>query len=60
MEDISQSLVKYESHGNILTDDKAPVELLGMEVIDTLITDEIGCYRDLFKEQGIQGLLNSF
>lgn len=57
MEHVSGSLVAYESGGRILTDDKAPVELLGMRVIDELIADEIGYYKNIFKEQGIDGLL---
>lgn len=57
MEKVSGSLVTYESGGHILTDDKAPVELLGMRVIDGLIADEIGYYKNIFKEQGIEGLL---
>ena len=42
-----------------MTDDKAPVELLGMSVIDGLIQDEIGYYKKIFKEEGIEGILNS-
>lgn len=57
MEKVSGSLAAYESGGRILTDDKAPVELLGMRVIDGLIADEIGYYKNIFKEQGIEGLL---
>ncbi len=40
-----------------MTDDKAPVELLGMKVIDQLIQDEIGYYKGIFEEEGIKGLL---
>ncbi len=57
MESVSDSLTAYEPGNRILTDDKAPVELLGMRVIDELIRDEIGIYRDIFKERGIEGLL---
>lgn len=42
----------------ILTDDKAPVELLGMRAIDQLIAREAGPYRKLVEEQGLQGLLS--
>ncbi len=41
----------------LLTDDRAPVELLGMQVIDSLIEDELAYYRELFKKEGIKGLL---
>ena len=43
----------------LLTDDRAPVELLGMGVIDALIRDEIGYYKKIFREEGIEGILNS-
>ena len=42
-----------------MTDDKAPVELLGMQVIDQLIQDEVAYYKDIYEREGISGLLNS-
>ncbi|WP_241520139.1 fused MFS/spermidine synthase [Bifidobacterium catulorum] len=45
--------------GLILTDDKAPVEVLGMRAIDQLIAQEAGPYRKLLREQGIPGLLKA-
>lgn len=59
MEAVSSGLTMYESRGNILTDDRAPVELLGMQMIDSLIRDELGYYKRIFQEQGISGLLNA-
>ena len=59
MERVEDNLTPYESTGEILTDDKAPVEVLGMRVIDELIQDEIGYYKDIFREQGLEGLLDS-
>lgn len=50
----------YTGRGRILTDDKAPVELLGMKTIDALIQDEIKPYRQRFEEQGFQGLLDEY
>lgn len=48
METVSQSM-KYRKSGNLLlTDDKAPVELLGMQVLDEIIADELDYYRDLY------------
>lgn len=41
-----------------MTDDKAPVELLGMQVIDALIQEELGYYKAIFEKEGIKGLLN--
>lgn len=50
---VSNDLTKYERGEYLLTDDKAPVELLGMHVIDSLIQDEVAYYKDLYKEGGI-------
>lgn len=60
MEIVSDALVRYEAGDLILTDDKAPVELLGMRVIDGIIRDEIGYYKGIFEREGIEGILNSF
>ncbi len=43
--------------GHILTDDKAPVELLGMSMIDSLISDELAYYKGIYEEEGIKGLM---
>lgn len=59
MQRVSERLEACEKGDLILTDDKAPVELLGMRVIDGIIRDEIGYYKDIFKEKGISGLLNA-
>ena len=59
MHHVSGELVKYEKGELLLTDDKAPVELLGMSVIDGLIQQEIGYYKQIFEQDGIQGILNS-
>jgi len=57
MERVRRGLVPYTSGGMILTDDKAPVELLGMRVIDDIIQDELVYYKAQFREKGIRGLL---
>lgn len=57
MTNIEDSMLAYEKGNHILTDDKAAVELLGMQVIDELIQDEIGYYKQIFKEEGLQGIL---
>ncbi len=57
---VADRLTPYEPGNDILTDDKAPVEVLGMRVIDAMIADEIGYYKDVFMEEGIRGLLDSF
>ena len=58
MQEIDSELVKYSAGEHCMTDDKAPVELLGMKVIDELIRDELEYYRDIFKKDGLKGLLN--
>ena len=57
MEKVDTGLVKYEAGDRILTDDKAPVELLSMKAIDAIIRDEVDYYKDIYKEKGIKGLL---
>ena len=42
-----------------MTDDKAPVELLGMKQIDSIIKDEVQYYKEIYRSQGIEGLINS-
>lgn len=56
---IKDDFVKYEAGDLILTDDKAPVELLGIQVIDSIIEREVKYYKDVYKEEGLEGILNS-
>ncbi|MCR5000082.1 MAG: spermidine synthase, partial [Lachnospiraceae bacterium] len=56
MDRVNRTLIPYEAGDLLLTDDKAPVELLGMEVIDELIQDEVSYYKNI----GIKGLLKEF
>ena len=58
MDSVSGGLSEYNGGQNILTDDKAPVELLGMKVIDDIIQDELEYYRNEFIENGISGIIN--
>lgn len=58
MERVQEHLVPYQAGNYVMTDDQAPVELLGMQVIDDLIRDEVSYYRGIFEEEGIQGLLD--
>ena len=59
MERVDKGLTRYISGQRTMTDDKAPVELLGMEVIDEIIRDEVTYYKKIYEEQGLEGLLNS-
>ena len=56
---VAANSTEYVSGDYILTDDKAPVELLGMQVIDELIKDEVAYYKEIYAREGIRGLLNS-
>lgn len=60
LENVEEGLMQYHGGSRILTDDQAPVELLGMRVIDELIQEELGYYKELFQEKGIKGVLNGF
>jgi hypothetical protein len=57
---VSDGLVKYEAGNRILTDDKAPVELLSMKAIDEIIEEEVSHYKEIYKEKGWKGVLESF
>lgn len=59
MDYVSLGMEDYRAGDYLMTDDKAPVELLGMRVIDSLIQEEVSYYKDIYKEQGIEGLLNN-
>ena len=60
MEKVKNSLNRYEPGNYLLTDDKAPVELLGMRVIDEIIKDQVDYYRAIYEAEGLSGLLRSF
>lgn len=57
---VNENMTAYQGGDYLLTDDKAPVELLGMQMIDDLIQSELSHYKEIFKKEGIKGLLNSF
>ena len=59
MNDVAGSLCFASGGDFILTDDKAPVELLGIQVIDGLIQTEAAYYKKILQENGIRGLANS-
>lgn len=58
MERVGDKLVKYRAGNYRMTDDKAPVELLGMQVIDELIREEVRYYKEVYEEEGLEGLLD--
>lgn len=58
MNRLQAHLVPYNGRDRILTDDQAPVELLGMKVIDELIAEEVAYYREVYERDGLSGLLD--
>lgn len=50
-------LTAVQAGDRILTDDRAPVELIGMRTIDTLIQEELRTYKKIYREKGLRGLL---
>ncbi len=48
METVADGLTLRKGGNLILTDDKAPVEVLGMRVLDEIIADELDYYRKLY------------
>ncbi len=57
--DVSAAMVRYTAGDKILTDDNAPVELLGMRVIDGIISSELEYYKKVYEEKGLKGLLDA-
>ncbi len=60
LDQISGEVSDYHSSGHLLTDDKAPVELLGMKELDNLIREQVEPYKQIYREDGVKGLLESF
>lgn len=54
MGQVADGLTEYQSGGQILTDDKAPVELLGMQVLDEIIVDELAYYKEMFQNGALR------
>jgi len=60
MDEVSGRLAPYEAGNYRMTDDRAPVELLGMRVIDELIQGEVSYYKEIYEREELKGLLNDF
>ena len=50
---------KTEREDRILTDDRAPVEMLSMRAIDEIIAGELAYYKDVYHKEGLKGILDS-
>lgn len=55
---LDERLTPYEAGNLILTDDKAPVELLGMQVIDEMISEELSYYKEMFRGMSVSEILD--
>ena len=56
---IGDRAVIYQAGGRVLIDDKAPVELLGMQELDGLIRKEAAGYKKIYQKEGLPGLLRT-
>lgn len=59
MNNVRDNSIAYNAGKLIMTDDNAPVELLGMKVIDKIIRDEVAYYKEIFDENGVQGVIDA-
>ena len=50
-------LTAYAAEDRILTDDKAPVEVLGMRELDRIIGRELDKIQEIYQTEGVSGLL---
>lgn len=60
LNNISNRIVKPPIGNHVLTDDKAPVEVLSMQVLDDIIIDELSIVKEGIKEKGFFGFLRDF
>ena len=60
MRTVHYRLETVEGGDNILSDDRAPVELLGMRAIDALIADELEWVRGISEREGLRGLIDMY
>ncbi|MBR1647071.1 MAG: fused MFS/spermidine synthase [Selenomonadaceae bacterium] len=45
---------------NILTDDRAPVEMLSMRALDNIIQRHLSYYKEIYRREGLDGVLKNF
>lgn len=54
---VAERLITYVPGDRIMTDDKAPVELLGMKAIDDIISTEVKSFKEIYDKEGFKGLI---
>jgi hypothetical protein len=57
---VAAYLMSVEGGDKILSDNRAPVELLGMRAIDALIADELAWIRGVYEDVGLRGLIDMY
>ncbi|MEA4814854.1 MAG: fused MFS/spermidine synthase [Oscillospiraceae bacterium] len=60
MDTVCDALTLVEAGDDVLTDDRAPVEMLGMKTLDGYIGSELKYYRELFRTEGFAGIIGNF
>lgn len=55
---VREGLTVYEAGGRVMTDDRAPVELLSMRAMDELISDEVSYYKGQVQGMSIGEILD--
>ena len=55
---IAENWTAPEVGENILTDDRAPVEMLSMRALDDLIQQNLQRYKEIYRREGLDGVLN--
>ena len=60
MQTVERRLVPVKGGEHILSDDRAPVELLGMRAIDALIAEELEWVRGVYEQEGLRGLIEQY
>ncbi len=59
MRAVAAGIADYTPGTQVMTDDRAPVELLGMRMLDVYISDELHYYQDILHKDGLAGLIQA-
>lgn len=59
MGEVRLAAAPHAQGDHIFTDDKAPVEFMGMQALDAMMREEIGPYKEAYRIGGVRGLLDA-
>ena len=59
MGEVRLAAAPHTQGDHIFTDDKAPVEFMGMQALDAMMREEIGPYKEAYRIGGVRGLLDA-